>query len=185
MAEFFWAIIRCLEIIVVLGLLYLIYLVVAYLFIRVPYVPTPKKYYPLIFENLNINSESIIYDLGCGTASFLLAAEKFNPKELVGFELSPLLVWWAKIKIRFKGLKIKIFRQNFFKADLSPATIIYLFLTKSVLLKLWPKIKKETRPGTKIVTLSDEIPGGAELIRTIKTRPREEKSSFLYVYQII
>jgi SAM-dependent methyltransferase len=185
MADIFWVIFRCLEAVAVLSLLYLIYNIITYLFIGVPFVPTPKKYYSVIFENLGIDSESVIYDLGCGAAGFLLAAEKLRPKELIGFELSPLLVLWARFRIKFKKSKVKIFRKNFFEADLSPATIVYLFLTKSILLKLWPKIKKETKPGTKIVTLSDEIPGGAELMKTIKTRPDQERSSLLYLYQII
>lgn len=166
-------------------LLYLSYSVIVYFFIRVAYIATPKKYFPEIFKHLEINSQTVIYDLGAGLGNFLFAAEKRGAGRLIGVEISPLHCWFGRLKAWLKKSKVKFIRQNFFATDISQADIIYLFLTKSVLEKLWPKIKTETRPGTKIITLSDEIKGGAELIKTIKTKPDDVKSSFLYIYQRI
>ncbi|MEK7084502.1 MAG: class I SAM-dependent methyltransferase, partial [Patescibacteria group bacterium] len=69
---------------------YLVYLIVLYIRTRVPYVVTPKKRLPFILDHMGITPETVIYDLGCGKGDVLFAAEKFHPKKLIGFELSPL-----------------------------------------------------------------------------------------------
>lgn len=162
--------------------LYLLYLILVYFKTKVPHVATPKKYFPVIFENINITGQSVIYDLGCGNANFLFAAEKFSPKELIGFELSPLHSSYAKIKAKILKSKIKIYRKDFFKADIGSADIIYVFLVKPVVIKLWEKIKKEAKQGALIIVLSDKIPG-VECEKIVKTNPRKEKGSHIYIYK--
>ncbi len=164
-------------------IVYLIYFVVILARTKVPYVVTPKEYLPIILKNSNINSASIIYDLGCGQGDFLFAAEKYGPKKIVGFELSPLHAWYAQLKAKIKKSKIKIYRQDFFQADISRANIIYLFLVPKIVAEVWDKIKKEAKPGTQVVILSDKIPG-VECAKVVKTRPDAEHSTKIYFYRV-
>ncbi len=67
-------------ILVVLPFGYLIYSIVVYRLIRVPFVATPKKYLANIVAILNYElaekKDLVIYDLGCGTGDFIWAFEK-------------------------------------------------------------------------------------------------------------
>jgi hypothetical protein len=166
-----------------LPIAFFLYLVLTYFKTRVPYVTTSKKYFPVIFENMKITPETVIYDLGCGAGSFLFAAEKLKPKKLVGFELLALHAWWGRLKAKILKSKVKIYRRDFFKANLSEADIIYLFLVKSIVLKVWEKIRKEGKRGALIVTLSDEIPD-VKYLKKFKTEPKDKNSSECFVYQI-
>lgn len=161
---------------------YFIYLIIIYSRTKVPYIVTPKKYFPIIFKNIKIIPQTVIYDLGCGKGDFLFAAEKLNPHKLIGFELLPLQAWYGVIKSKILKSKVKIYCQDFFKVDISEADIIYLFLVKPVLIKTWQKIEKEAKKGTLIITLSDSIPK-AEYIKVFKSQPDKEKSSKIYIYQ--
>jgi SAM-dependent methyltransferase len=163
--------------------LYLLYLVILYSRARVPFVTTARRYIPAIVNQIKITSKSVIYDLGCGKGDFLFGVEKYHPKELIGFELSPIHVWYARIKARLIKSKTKFFRQDFFTADISRADIVYLFLVKPVLDKAWGKIRKECRAGTVVLTLGDKIDGKREL-KEIMLEPSNPKSSRIWVYQV-
>lgn len=125
----------------------------------VPYAVTQQKRLALIFEHLPITPDTIIFDLGSGKGDVLFAAEKFHPKKLIGYELSPLHAGYAKIKAFFLKSKIQIYQQDFFTANISEADIIYIFLVQSAVEKIWVKIQKEAKPGAKVVVLSNTIPG--------------------------
>ncbi|MFH1822381.1 MAG: class I SAM-dependent methyltransferase [Patescibacteria group bacterium] len=162
---------------------YLLYIIILYKKTKVPYVVTPKKYIPIILENLKVKPETIIFDLGCGKGSFLFAASRLKPKKLVGYELSPLHAWYARIKNKLLGKKIEIYRKDFFTADISQADIIYLFLVPAMVEKIWKKIKKEAKVGTQVVILSDKL-SGVECEKIIKTNPKKAHSSKIYFYKI-
>lgn len=164
-------------------LLYLVYLIIVYSRAKVPIIITPKKYFPVIFKNVEIKPGSVIYDLGCGRGDFLFYAEKnINTKKLVGFELSPIHTLCAKLKAKALKSKVKIYCKDFFKADISDADVIYLFLVKPVLIKTWEKIEKEVEKGCIIITLSDEIPG-IKYKKVFKSDPEGKNSTNVYVYE--
>lgn len=167
-----------------LPFVYLLYLIIIYFRTHVPYVVTPKKYFPVIFHNIKIAPETIVYDLGCGKGDFLFACEKFHPKRLVGYELSPLHTLYAKVRAWLKKSRVEIFCKDFYKADISQADIIYLFLVPKIVNELWQKkIKKEAKKGALVLTLADAIDGEKPL-KIFKLNPQKEKSSKMYMYQI-
>ncbi|XOU94698.1 MAG: methyltransferase [Candidatus Kerfeldbacteria bacterium] len=170
-------------IIFILPILYLIYLLFLYSRVKVPFVIIDKKYVVKIFDKVKISDQTIIYDLGSGKGDFLFATEKFNPKELVGYELSSLHVLFSKIKAKLIGSKIKFIRKDFFSANISNADMIYLFLIESVVAKIWEKIKKECKTGTKVIVLGDKIENEKE-IQIIDLDPGNTKSSKVRVYQV-
>ena len=172
-----------LKLILLSPFLFLAYFVLLYIKTRVPFVTTPKQYYNELFKHYKIKEGSVVYELGCGQGDFLFAAEKFKPKKLIGFELSFLHVFYGKIKARFKSSKVAIKYKDFFKADLSDADTIYLFLVMPVLIKTWKKIKREGKPGTVVIVLADMIPN-EKYFKKIPTRPQKQKSTFYYLYKL-
>jgi len=163
--------------------LYLFYLIVIYFVTKVPYATTPQEYYNTIFKNIKITKKTKVYELGCGKGKFLFEADKkFHPAELVGYDLSPLHIFYDKVKAKILKSKIKFYLQDFFKADLRKADLIYLFLTPRSVKQIWPKIKKETKKGARVVILSDGLPG-VKYEKIIDMRPGKDHNSKLYIYK--
>jgi hypothetical protein len=72
----------------------------------------------------------------------------------VGVELDSALVATATENAKKAGVAGKVtFRQaDLFQTDLSPATVVTLFLSPSVNLRLRSKLMRELRPGARIVS---------------------------------
>ncbi len=166
-----------------LPVLYFFYLVIIYFRTHVPFVTTAQRYIPTIFKELEINQHTIIYDLGCGKGDFLFEAEKYHPQKLVGIDLSPLHICYAKMKAWAKNSNIQFHYDDFFETDISEADVIYLFLVKVVLNKAWVKIKKEAKKGAIILSLGDKIDGATEL-KHIVLEPNKPGSSRVWIYKI-
>jgi SAM-dependent methyltransferase len=154
-----------------------------FFFTKVPIVLTNKKYFPIIFTEVPVSEGSIVYELGCGLADFLFFAEKYNPKKLIGYELSPLHVVLANLKAKILGSRVKVYWQDFFKADISEADYIYLFLVPKIVERVWLKIVKEAKKGAFVLILSDKL-SHEKPYKVFKTQPNNSKSSLVYVYQV-
>ena len=117
-----------------------------------PFVPIPNGIDAVIIENLNLNSNSTLFDLGCGDGRVLIdASRKFPTIEAIGVEIAYFPYLMAKFKSR-NYRNIKILRRNIFQTDISSASHIFLYLCPEILDRLLPIIKKECRPGTTIVS---------------------------------
>jgi hypothetical protein len=83
-----------------------------------------------------------------------MAVEEFKVEQAIGYELNSHLIETAKYNINEKGLgdSIKVIEGNFMEADLSPATIVTLYLTTTGNAKLRPKFIEELREGTRIIS---------------------------------
>jgi ubiquinone/menaquinone biosynthesis C-methylase UbiE len=127
-----------------------------------PYVPSPI---PIVREMLDLAKAGpgdILYDLGCGDGRILFTAvEEYNVDEAVGYDLNSLMVKALKQKIKEKGLtdRIKVFKGNFFDVDLTPATLVTLYLTTSGNAKLRPKFERELNEGARVVSHDFPIQG--------------------------
>lgn len=133
---------------------------VASLFYGAPFVPIKKKLVKEILTFGSLSSDDIFYDLGCGDGRVLISAVRdFGVKKAVGYEVSLWPSWIAKWKIRKAGLenKIMIYRKNFFDADLSGATFIYMYLFPKLVNQLAEKLASGCHSGTKILCPSFPI----------------------------
>jgi SAM-dependent methyltransferase len=128
----------------------------------VPFIPTSMETAKRMLEIAKVGSQDVVYDLGCGDGRILaLAAELFKAKKAVGYEIRRDLYIAALKEIRRRDLaeRITIVNGDLYSADLSEATVITLYLTYWANKELKPKIEKETRPGTRIVSHDFEVPG--------------------------
>jgi predicted RNA methylase len=124
-----------------------------------PWWRTNKKIARIQCKLAKIGKNDIVYDLGCGDGTALMTAAKEFGAQGVGVEIDPLRYWYAKIAILFAGLskKLKIIRKNFFTVDVSDATVVIMYLIPKTLNRLKPKLLKELKPGTRIVTFVYKI----------------------------
>ena len=128
----------------------------------VPYVPTPEPVVKAMLELANAGPEDVVYDLGCGDGRIVItAAKEFKVKKAIGIEIRDDLVLQARRKIDELNLndRAEIIKDDMFNVSIKDATIVTLFLLTSVNEMLRPKLEKELRPGTRIVSHEFQIPG--------------------------
>ena len=120
-----------------------------------PYVPTPPDVVRTMLELVEAGPGDTVFDLGCGDGRILMmAVEEFGVDRAVGYELNKHLFDTALNNVASKNLeeKIEVVMGNFLEADLSPATIVTLYLTTTGNVKLRPKFKEELMDGTRIIS---------------------------------
>jgi len=127
--------------------------IIAFAYVRVPYLPAPKKAVEKMFQLAQIKPNERVYDLGCGNGYLLFKAEKECQARSFGYEISPWPYTLAIIRKIFGKYKSKIYLKNFLKQNLSNADVIFCYLMPGANEKLCRKIDKELSKKTRIVTL--------------------------------
>ncbi|WP_103076978.1 methyltransferase domain-containing protein [Petrotoga mexicana] len=115
--------------------------------------PSRKRDVEKMVNMAEIKGDEISVDLGSGDGRVVIAfAEK--GAQAHGFEINPFLVLISRINIRRAGLKGKAFIhwKNFWKADLSKFDIITVFQVDFAMNELENKLKKELKPGSKVIS---------------------------------
>ena len=120
----------------------------------VPYVPTPMVVVDAMLDMAKVTRQDVLYDLGCGDGRIVVrAATRFGCRG-VGVDLDPQRVSEARANAsREKVTALTRFDVgDVFAYDFSPATVVTMYLLPSVNLKLRPRLLKELKPGTRIVS---------------------------------
>ncbi|KKQ54878.1 MAG: Methyltransferase type 12 [Candidatus Falkowbacteria bacterium GW2011_GWC2_38_22] len=124
-----------------------------------PFISTRKSIIEKIIKEIDIKQDAVVLEIGCGEAKFLRALRQFFPKaQLIGLEfyIWPLLI--AKLKNKIHKSKLELVKTDFLKYDFSKADLLYCFLNVGVMKTLEPKIIKECRLGTKVISYSFLLP---------------------------
>ena len=126
-----------------------------------PYVPTPWHVVDRMLDLVEVTEQDMVYDLGSGDGRILVRAAKAHGARGVGLEINRDLVVDARLAVGAANVedRVKIIEQDIFEADLSPASVVTLFLMTSANRRLKPKLLEELRPGTRIACYKWEIPG--------------------------
>jgi SAM-dependent methyltransferase len=120
----------------------------------VPYVPTTEEAVKAMLKLADVKQSDIVYDLGCGDGRIVIAAAKEYGAHSVGIDINPERITEAKEnakKARVENL-VRFEQNDLFEADIHEASVVTLFLLSSVNLKLRPKLLKDLKPGTRIVS---------------------------------
>jgi len=120
----------------------------------VPYVPTPDNVVEMMLKLANIQPGDVLYDLGSGDGRIVINAAKRFGIRGVGIDINPERIKEANENAKRAGVTDKVtFRKNdLFQEDIHEATVVTLYLLPSVNLKLKPKLFKELKPGTRIIS---------------------------------
>jgi SAM-dependent methyltransferase len=120
---------------------------------EVPFVVSPEPVTLAMLSIARVGPRDVVYDLGSGDGRIVItAAKRFGARGL-GVELSPQLVDKSRDNARRAGVAARAeFRvQDLFETDLSPASVITMYLLPDVNLQLRPKLLA-LKPGTRIVS---------------------------------
>lgn len=126
----------------------------AFLTASPPYVPTRTEVMEAMLAIAAIRSDDVVYDLGCGDGRLVIAAAKRFGARGLGVDLDGDLVARAQAEAQWQGVADRaIFRAvDLFNLDLRPATVVMLYLSQEINLRLRPKLLAELRPGSRIVS---------------------------------
>ncbi len=124
------------------------------------YVPTPQKVVDKMLEVAKVTSKDVVYDLGCGDGRIVVsAAKKLNAKG-IGYDLDPERVKEANENVKGANVMplVSIKQENVFSVDLTPASVVTLYLLPEINVKLIPQLEK-MKPGSRIVSHDFDMKG--------------------------
>ena len=118
------------------------------------YVPTPEAVVNAMLEVARVTRNDVVYDLGCGDGRIVIAAAKKYGSRGVGIDIDPQRLAEARANALSAGVADRVeFRQeDLFEADIREATVVTLYLLPSLNLRLLPKLERDLRPGTRLVS---------------------------------
>jgi predicted RNA methylase len=101
-----------------------------------------------------VGPSDVVYDLGSGDGRMVITAAKEFGARGAGVEIDPALIARARENARAASVDhlVEFIQGNMHAADISAATVVTLFLHPEPNLKLRPKLLKELRPGSRIVS---------------------------------
>jgi hypothetical protein len=120
----------------------------------VPYVPTPPVVVEEMLRLAAVGPGDFVMDLGSGDGRILIAAAKKFGARGIGVDLDPERIEESVYAAQVVGVsdRVTFLQQDLFKFDISAATVVTMYLVPSVNMKLRPRLLKELRPGTRIVS---------------------------------
>ena len=118
------------------------------------YVPTPADVVNAMLRLANVSSTDVVYDLGSGDGRIVITAAKMYGARGVGLDIDPerTRAATANAQKNGDGDKVTFRTEDLFAADISPATVVTLYLSGPVNARLAPKLMKELNPGTRVVS---------------------------------
>jgi SAM-dependent methyltransferase len=120
----------------------------------VVYVPTPQAVVDAMLKLARVTATDIVYDLGCGDGRIVITAAREFGASGVGIDIDPARIKEARANAAAAGVsdRVTFLEQDLFQTDISRATVLTLYLLPSLNRQLIPKIMKELKPGTRIVS---------------------------------
>jgi len=118
------------------------------------FVPTPQPVADAMLKLARVTPDDVVYDLGSGDGRIvILAAQKYGARG-VGIELDARLVEISRQVAREGEVadRVTFIQGDLFAADISKATVVALWLSNSVNMRLEAKLKRELPPGARIVS---------------------------------
>lgn len=120
----------------------------------IPYVPTPSNVVDAMLNLANIKPDDVLIDLGSGDGRIVIAAARRFGIRATGVEIDPGLVRQSQKLAGQEGLAAKadFVQADLFTYDLRRASVVTMFLTPGVNLRLRAKLLRELHPGTRVVS---------------------------------
>jgi SAM-dependent methyltransferase len=128
-------------------------------YINAPYVPTPDKVARAMLKLAGVRNNDIVYDLGCGDGRIVILAAKEYGAHGIGIDLNPRRIEEARSNARKAGVEtlVKFEVNDLFASDIHGATVVALYLLPDVNLRLRPKLIKDLKPGSRVISNSFDM----------------------------
>jgi ubiquinone/menaquinone biosynthesis C-methylase UbiE len=155
------------------------------------FVPTPEEVVMEMLQTARVTQNDIIYDLGCGDGRIVITAAKVFGARGLGVDIDPVRIKESYENAQRIGVtdRVKFIERDLFKTDISEATVVFLYLLTELNIQLRPKLFRELKPGTRIVShefdMGDWKPDSVGLVRNVKllytpNYPTEKNVDYYY-----
>jgi SAM-dependent methyltransferase len=150
-----------------------------------PFDPTPQEAVARMLTLARVKSGDVLYDLGSGDGRLVIAAAKKFGAKAVGFEIDPGLVKLARENARKEGVEnlVEFRQQDFLNADLSPASVVTLYLSYDGNLAVRPQLMQQLRPGARVVSYTFDMGDWSPKIAE-SYRDKGGDTHMLYLWEI-
>ena len=123
------------------------------------FVPTPQEVVDVMLKIAKVTKNDVVYDLGSGDGRIPITAARVYGAKAVGIDIDPTRIREANENLKTavssdKTIlsRVRFLNQDLFTTDISEATVVTLYLLPSLNLKLIPKLNKELKAGTRVVS---------------------------------
>jgi ribosomal protein L11 methylase PrmA len=101
-----------------------------------------------------VTRTDVLYDLGSGDGRIPITAARRFGIRTVGIDIDPARVREAQENARKAGVadRVRFVQADIFEADFSEASVVTLYLLSAVNLRLRPRLLRDLKPGTRIVS---------------------------------
>lgn len=134
------------------------------------FVPLPMRTIRQMLKLARIKKGDVLYDLGSGDGRIVIEAVNQYGIRAVGIESGTLAYLISRTNVKIKRLNghVKILNKDFFKTGIKEASVVTIYLTPKLNKMLKPKLKKELKKGTRVVSAAHEIKGWKP-VKKVKT----------------
>jgi len=142
-----------------------------------PFVPSNKRSVTAMVKLARIKKGQTVYDIGSGDGRVLFEAAR-QGAIAVGIEINPYLVQYTRLVAFFGAYRgrIRVLWQNLWKADVSEADVVFVYLIPWKMDVLADKLRHELKPGALVISNSFIFPGWNIV--------RQDKANHVYAFRI-
>ena len=150
-----------------------------------PYSATPQEVVERMLQLAEVTRNDVVYDLGSGDGRLVITAAKRYGARGVGIDIDPALIARSRANARKEGVDglVEFRQQDALTVDLSPASVVTLYLLSGANLQLRPRLQKQLKPGSRIVShefgMGDWVP-----TRTDTITDQRGTSRLLYLWVV-
>jgi ubiquinone/menaquinone biosynthesis C-methylase UbiE len=143
-----------------------------------PFVPSPQEVVDRMLALAGVTASDVVYDLGCGDGRIVITAAQRYGARAVGVDIDPARVAESEANAKKAGVEklVSFVLEDAMKVDVSPATVVTLYLLSSSNRKLRPILTRQLKPGARIVShsfdMGDWEPAKKEVFEDAKGLPR-------------
>jgi len=152
-----------------------------------PYVQTPQNVVDKMLEVAHVSASDFVIDLGSGDGRMVITAARKYGARGFGVDLDKRLVMLANRHAAQAGVgaRAKFYARDLYETDLSPASVVTIYLLPEVNLMVRPKLLATLKPGTRVVSHDydmGEWPPDLSFTMDAPNKPvgRDKKSKVFY-----
>ena len=123
------------------------------------FVPTPDAVVMEMLKMAKVTKDDVVYDLGCGDGRIVITAAKVFGARGIGIDIDPERIKESTQNAKNAGVtdRVKFLQQDLFTTDLREATVVFLYLLSELNEKLRPKLFRELKPGSRVISHEFEM----------------------------
>jgi SAM-dependent methyltransferase len=152
--------------------------------IDVIWVPSDVVVVRKMLQMARVGRDDVVYDLGSGDGRIvIMAAREFGARG-VGVDIDPGLIAKARENAVKAGVadRVTFVEQDLFTADISQATVVAIYLSQDVNMRLRPKLRRELRPGSRIVSHDYDL--GDWAAEETATVPFDNRDHLVFLWRV-